>query len=141
MAAQHHQLIIIERCKPVAAKLKRRAGFTLIELLVVMAITATMMTLVMPQYFSQQTRAQETVLRYNLTTLRQMIDKYRDDKGSNPESLSALVSDRYLRELPLDPITGKRDTWTMEKDDDGAIGDVHSGAPGLAKDGSKYASW
>ena len=85
-------------------------GFTLIELLVVMAIIATLMTLVTPQYFRQHTKAQETVLRHNLSTLRQALDQYREDHGANPDSLQALVDRRYLREIPMDPLTGKRDT-------------------------------
>ncbi len=82
-------------------------GFTLIELLVVMAIIATLMTLVTPQYFRQHAKAQETVLRHNLSTIRQALDQYREDHGENPDSLQALVDRRYLREIPLDPLTGK----------------------------------
>jgi len=134
-------LSYLRRYRRFAVQMQGQAGFTLIELLVVMAITATMMTLVVPQYFSQHAKAQETVLRYNLTILRQMIDKYRDDRGVNPGSLSDLVTYKYLRELPQDPITGKRDTWQLDTDEDGGIGDVHSGADGTARNGTDYASW
>jgi len=116
-------------------------GFTLIELLVVMAIIATLMTLVTPQYFRQHTKAQETVLRHNLASMRQALDHYREDQGKSPDALEELVSRRYLREIPLDPLTGKRDTWRLQSDDEQGLGDVHSGAPGQANDGVAYADW
>ena len=116
-------------------------GFTLIELLVVMAIIATLMTLVMPQYFRQHSKAQETVLRHNLVSIRQALDHYREDKGNNPSALEDLVSERYLREIPRDPITGSRDTWRLQAGDEEGFGDVHSGAEGRAADGSDYGSW
>ncbi|CAD5203365.1 type II secretion system protein [Pseudomonas sp. FEN] len=119
----------------------RVKGFTLIELLVVMAIIATLMTLVMPQYFRQHTKAQETVLRHNLVSIRQALDHYREDKGSNPLALEELVSGRYLREIPRDPITGRRDTWQLQSGEDSGFGDVHSGAEGRAMDGTDYGSW
>ncbi|SDS56489.1 type II secretion system GspH family protein [Pseudomonas fuscovaginae UPB0736] len=119
----------------------KAGGFTLIELLVVMAIIATLMTLVMPQYFRQHTKAQETVLRHNLVSIRQALDHYREDKGNNPETLEELVNGHYLREIPRDPITGRRDTWQLQRSEDSGFGDVHSGAPGRAVDGSDYGSW
>ncbi|WP_153954178.1 type II secretion system protein [Cupriavidus necator] len=119
----------------------RRRGFTLIELLVVLAIIATLLSLAMPQYFRQQDKARETVLRHNLVTLRKALDDYRDDRGKSPESLDELVQRRYLRELPLDPLTNRRDSWVFERSPKGGIADVHSGAPGKAHDGTDYASW
>ncbi|PYY67486.1 type II secretion system protein G [Pseudomonas jessenii] len=116
-------------------------GFTLIELLVVMAIIATLMTLVTPQYFRQHTKAKETVLRHNLTSIRQSLDQYREDHGNNPGSLQDLVNRRYLREIPLDPITGKRDTWQLQTADEQGLGDVRSGASGEGNDGTPYADW
>lgn len=116
-------------------------GFTLIELLVVMAIIATLMTLVVPQYFRQHSKAQETVLRHNLVSIRQALDHYREDKGANPASLEDLVSGRYLRDVPMDPITGKRDTWKLQTDEGEGVGDVSSGAAGKAADGTQYSEW
>jgi general secretion pathway protein G len=116
-------------------------GFTLIELLVVMAIIATLMTLVTPQYFRQHTKAQETVLRHNLVSLRQSLDQYREDHGKSPDSLQELVSRRYLREIPLDPLTGKRDTWQLQASDEQGLGDVRSGAKGQGNDGTPYSDW
>ena len=116
-------------------------GFTLVELLVVMAIIATLMTLVTPQYFRQHAKAQETVLRHNLSSIRQALDQYREDHGNNPESLQALVDRRYLREIPVDPLTGQRDTWQLQPSDEQGLGDVRSGASGTDTNGSAYADW
>lgn len=116
-------------------------GFTLIELLVVMSIIGALMALIGPNYFKQQDRARETVLRHNLAALRQAIDDYRADHGANPATLQELVAGRYLRELPLDPIAGRRDGWQAKPAEEGGVGDVASGAPGTGLDGSRYGSW
>lgn len=116
-------------------------GFTLIELLVVMSIIGALMALIGPNYFKQQDRARETVLRHNLAALRQAIDDYRADHGANPAALQELVAGRYLRELPLDPIAGRRDGWQAKQAEEGGVGDVASGAPGTGLDGSRYGSW
>ena len=116
-------------------------GFTLIELLVVMSIIGALMALVSPSYFKNNDRARETVLRHNLAVLRQAMDDYRADHGANPSALQDLVSNRYLRELPLDPILGQRDGWQTRPAEDGGIGEVSSGAKGAGLDGSDYGSW
>ncbi|KVN27718.1 type II secretion system protein G [Burkholderia stagnalis] len=120
---------------------RRAAGFTLIELLVVMAIIAALTAFVAPGYLKQSDRAKETVLRHNLNTVRQSIDDYRADHGRDPDTLDALVEKRYLREMPLDPLTGKRGSWQPQAGETGGIADVKSGAKGRALDGSAYATW
>ncbi|KVU38837.1 type II secretion system protein G [Burkholderia ubonensis] len=120
---------------------RAQEAFTLIELLVVMAIIGTLMAITAPPYFQQQDKARETVLRHNLVTLRRAIDSYREDRGDDPPSLQELVSRRYLREMPFDPITRQRDSWVLLIDPELGIGDVRSGAPGQASDGSNYSSW
>ncbi|BBH11638.1 prepilin-type N-terminal cleavage/methylation domain-containing protein [Chromobacterium haemolyticum] len=120
---------------------KPARGFTLIELLVVMSIIGALMALVGPSYFKHNDRARETVLRHNLAALRQAIDDYRADHGANPSALQDLVGGRYLRELPLDPVAGRRDGWQTKPAEEGGVGDVASGAPGVGLDGSSYGSW
>ncbi|MCP3024485.1 type II secretion system protein [Cupriavidus basilensis] len=120
---------------------RRAAGFTLIELLVVMAIIAALTAFVAPGYLKQTDRAKETVLRHNLNTLRQSIDDYRADHGRNPDSLDTLVENRYLREVPLDPLTGKRGSWISQTGEIGGVANVKSGAKGRALDGSVYENW
>lgn len=132
-------------------RLRRRRGFTLIELLVVLAIVATLLTVAVPSYFASLDNAKETALRKNLSVMRAAIDQYSGDKGKYPESLQELVTARYLRALPVDPITGEADQWvadfstgapsTSETSQSSGVRDVHSAAPGNAKDGTPYASW
>ncbi|GAB7128618.1 prepilin-type N-terminal cleavage/methylation domain-containing protein [Silvimonas sp. JCM 19000] len=119
-----------------------RRGFTLIELLVVLAIMASLLTLVVPRYFQQTDRAQETVLRHNLIAMRDAIDKFDADTGRYPDNLDELVSKKYLREVPLDPITGKRDSWVISAPENGTgVYDVKSGADGQAHDGTNFKDW
>ena len=126
-------------CAPLNAR-----GFTLIELLVVMAILATLLSLAAPRYFESLDRAKEAALRTDLRLLREAIDKHRADTGRLPESLQQLAQTRYLRAVPVDPITDRADTWVPVAapiDSTPGVYDVHSGAPGVARDGSSYASW
>ena len=119
-------------------------GFTLIELLVVMAILATLLTLAAPRYFDSLERAKEAALRTDLRLMREAIDKHRADTGRLPESLQLLAQARYLRAVPLDPVTDRSDTWVIVPVPDGStpgVYDVRSGAQGTARDGSAYASW
>lgn len=119
-------------------------GFTLVELLVVMAIIALLLTLAVPRYFNHLASSRDTILRQDLAVMRDAIDKYHGDRGRYPESLEELVDARYLRALPVDPITERSDTWQVvapPADDAGAVYDVRSGAPGTAVDGSPYAEW
>ena len=121
---------------------KQHRGFTLIELLVVLAIMASLLTLVVPRYFQQTDRAQETVLKHNLVAVRDGIDKFFADTGRYPANLDELVSKKYLRELPLDPITGKRDSWIIVAPETGSgVYDLKSGAEGTSNDGTLYSSW
>ncbi len=119
-------------------------GFTLIELLVVMVIISTLLTIAAPRYFHSVERSKEAVLRQNLALMREALDKYYGDNGKDPDALEDLVSRKYLRSLPADPITGSSSTWlviapdTAEK---GGVYDVRSGAPGNARDGSEYRVW
>jgi general secretion pathway protein G len=122
----------------------RCRGFTLIELLVVLAIVSTLLLLVTPRYFHKVDAAKEVVLRDNLRTLRDTIDKFYGDMGRYPETLDELVEKKYLRALPVDPITESTKTWELVPVPDGykgAVYDIRSGASGFARDGRKYAEW
>jgi general secretion pathway protein G len=122
----------------------RSRGFTLIELLVVLAIVATLLSIVAPRYVHQADRAKEAALKENLSVLRRALDQYYGDTGRYPENLSALTERRYLRALPLDPVTNSSDSWAPVLDtdeDEKTIVDVKSGAPGKALDGTEYSSW
>jgi general secretion pathway protein G len=119
-------------------------GFTLIELLVVMAIIATLLTIAVPRYFGSLDKSKEAVLKENLYQMRDAISKYYADKGKYPESLDSLMTDKYLRKVPLDPITESTTTWVPVPPEDpqkGGVYDVKSGAQGKATDGSEFATW
>lgn len=119
-------------------------GFTLIELLVVMAIIATLLTLAMPRYFSSVDKSKEAVLRENLSTTRDAIDKFHGDTGKYPDALEDLVSKKYLRSLPFDPVSDSDQTWIIVPPEDqqaGNVYDLKSGAPGTSKAGTPYSEW
>ncbi len=125
-------------------KTRRSTGFTLIELLVVMTIVALLLSIVAPRYFSSIDKSKETVLRQDLSIMRDAIDKYYGDNDKYPDSLDDLVSKKYLRKVPIDPITDSATTWVPVPPSDldqGGVFDVHSGAPGNGRDGTPYASW
>jgi general secretion pathway protein G len=119
-------------------------GFTLIELLVVMAIIGTLLAIAVPRYFRALAHARETVLREDLTILREAIDKYYADLNEYPDTLTALVDKHYVRAVPVDPFTKVSDSWTLVQSEDPdhvGIRDLHSGAAEEASDGTPLASW
>ena len=122
----------------------RRRGFTLVELLVVMAIIATLLTIAVPRYFRSLERSREAVLRQDLTTLRESIDKFYGDTGKYPQTLAVLVEKKYLRSIPVDPIAKAADKWIVVNSDDpedNGVKDVKSGAEGMGENGALYVSW
>lgn len=119
-------------------------GFTLIELLVVMAILATLLSIAAPRYFESVDRAKEAALRTNLRLLRESIDKHRADTGRLPYALEGLATARYLRGVPIDPVTDSATTWVVVPHPDGltqGVYDVRSGASGMGRDGTAYSTW
>lgn len=123
-----------------------RRGFTLIELLVVMAIVATLLSVALPRYFKSVEKSREAVLRQDLATVRDAIDKHFADTGKYPASLEELVTRRYIRKMPVDPFTESAGSWVVVPPpgaaaDKGGVYDVKSGAQGKALDGSSYSEW
>ncbi|NTV70184.1 MAG: prepilin-type N-terminal cleavage/methylation domain-containing protein [Azonexaceae bacterium] len=123
----------------------RKKGFTLIELLVVMSVIATLLTIAVPRYFQHLDRAREASLRESLAVMRDAVDKYRGDTGRYPETLEELVTKRYLRKVPPDPITESTETWVIvpPPDEPGQkkVWDIRSGAEGQGLSGSDYSTW
>ena len=128
----------------IRVRLRCRPGFTLIELLVALAIIALLLSIVTPRYFNTVGRAEEAVLKQNLVLLRDAIDKHFADTGKYPEALDDLVAKRYLRSVPVDPITQSAETWVIVPPADaqkGAVYDIRSGASGQGRDGRPYEKW
>ena len=123
----------------------RKKGFTLIELLVVMSVIATLLTIAVPRYFQHLDRAREASLRESLAVMRDAVDKYRGDTGRYPETIEELVTKRYLRKVPPDPITESTETWVIvpPPDEPGQrkVWDIRSGAEGQGLNGSDYSTW
>ncbi len=121
-----------------------RSGFTLIELLVVLGIIALLLTLAVPRFFPSIDSTKETILADNLRNTRAVIDQFYADTGRYPDSLEQLVEKKYLRSMPVDPITESSTTWILIPPEDGTKGGLYSiksGAPGQARDGKPFLDW
>ena len=126
-----------------------RAGFTFVELTVVIAIIVILITIAIPIYSKTIQRSKESVLKNNIFTLQSVIDSYTYDKRKAPGSLRDLVEAGYLREVPIDPMTGSSQTWRLIMEDSNqavdqsapGIFDIRSGSDKTSLDGSAYADW
>jgi general secretion pathway protein G len=103
-------------------------AFTLIEMLVVMTLIALLLTLAVPRYFTALDNGRGRVQAQNLATLRDAIDKFYADQGHYPEALDELVSKRYLRQIPLDPVSESAN-WMVVAPGDSAQGRVYDVQP------------
>jgi general secretion pathway protein G len=127
----------------------RSRGFTLIELMIVISLILILVSISVPAYNTSILRAKESVLLQNLFTLRSLISQYTLDKQKAPQSLDDLVTAGYIKQIPIDPFTGKNDTWTVEQEDyslsvdqqETGITDVHSGSTLTSSSGTAYSSW
>ncbi len=113
-------------------------GFTLVELLVVMAIIGLLLALVAPRYIGTLERSKETALKQDLAVMREAISNFHHDLNRYPENLDELVQKKYLRSIPVDPVTGRSDTWVSVPSADPAnpgMSDIGSGAKGESSNG------
>lgn len=119
--------------QPAPVRLRHRAGrgFTLIELVVVMSVIALLLTLAVPRYFHALDNARVNVQRQNVAAIREAIDKFFGDQGRYPATLAELVEKRYLRALPVDPISESSDWIVIAPLDSvqGAVYDVRAPTP------------
>jgi general secretion pathway protein G len=133
-----------------AARNKNRSqGFTLIEMLIVISLVMILVAIAVPNYQRSIMRAKESVLKQDLFQLRSLISQYTLDKQKAPQALDDLVSAGYLKQIPIDPMTNARDTWTVDQEDtlmsvdqqEPGISDVHSGSNAISSDGTAYSTW
>jgi general secretion pathway protein G len=126
-----------------------RRGFTLIELMIVMAVITVLVSIAVPMYQKSIMRSKESVLKSNLFTMRTVIDEYTYDKGKAPQALQDLVTEGYLRNIPMDPMTGNSESWKVIMEDattsinqsEPGIFDVKSGSDKTSLEGTAYADW
>jgi len=137
--------------KMLSTRKNKKNGFTLIEMLIVFALIGILVGLGLPQYKYATKRARESVLKENLFQMRTLIDQYYADKGKYPYSLQALIDEKYMRAIPIDPITGSSETWIempeiLSEEDmimavEPGIADVLSGSELKSLDGTLYSTW
>jgi general secretion pathway protein G len=124
---------------------KSLTGFTIIGFLIIVILIALILTLATPQYVESVDRSKEKVLRHDLIVMRSAIDQYLNEHNEYPNSLQELVEGKYLREVPIDPITNSGDTWVFSGPNSnqyaGSIADVFSGSPLISSEGTPYAEW
>ena len=124
-------------------------GFTLLEILIAVSLLTLLATIVVSTHRNAAKKGRETVLRHNLQQIRLALDHYNNDKGYYPPDLSALVEEGYMREIPVDPITGSKETWQLIYDDardedssyEVGIFDIRSGSEETAIDGTYFYEW
>jgi general secretion pathway protein G len=130
------------RAVPAERGVRPTAGFTLLELLVVMTIIGILAAIAVPALKNSPQKGREAALREDLFTIRETLDEYHGDKGHYPADLATLVTDGYLRKIPVDPITKSADTWqiVLESTDDASSSDSSSSGSSGSSSGASSGS-
>lgn len=127
--------------------LRTQRGFSLLELMIAMFILIILISVAVPTYQRTVQHAREVVLKENLWQMRRAIDQYSSDKGKPPQSIEDLVTDKYLRETPTDPISENKE-WeevmgedTSSPEAEQGMKDVKSKAGGVDAEGKEYREY
>jgi len=138
---------IVDQSQIANRKSQIESGFTLLELMIAMFIIIILLSVALPTYQRSVQQARETVLKENLFQIRRQIDQYTADKGKLPQSLDDLITGKYLREKPIDPISEKSE-WSeimgedsTSPDSEQGLTDVKSLAEGEDGEGKKYEDY
>ncbi len=122
-------------------------GFTLLELIIVISIIVILALVVLPRYQNAILHAKEATLKTDLYEMRKGLDQYAADKGQLPSSLEDLAGAGYIREVPIDPLTGQKD-WNVEMGDDPylkantqGVKNIHSSSGETSSEGTPYTEW
>ena len=142
---RHGETLSPHHCFSLSPRLQ--TGFTLLELMIVISIIIILAAITLPQFQKTIMHTREAVLRQDLTDMRKLIDQFAADKGKLPQSLDDLVSEGYMREVPVDPFTGQKD-WAITTGEDpnssegeqGMI-DIHSSSSDVSSEGTPYSEW
>ncbi len=125
---------------------RRQGGFTFIEMVIVIVMLGILLGIAVPRYMAQIRISRESVLEYNLATIRERLDQFRADRNKYPSNLQELVDGGYMREIPEDPITGTREWEEIftdfdpnEPDAEPGISDVKSTSQETSSDGTPYS--
>ena len=128
-------------------KMQQRRGFTLLELMIVISIIIILAAVTLPQYQRTITATREAVLRDDLTKMRMLIDQFAADRGRLPQSIDELVSEGYMREVPVNPFTAQKD-WAITTGEDpnsidgqSGMTDIHSSSSDVSTEGTPYSEW
>jgi general secretion pathway protein G len=132
---------------PAAHCLRSQRGFTLLEMVMVMTIIVVLAVIGVTSYQQVQLKARETLLKEDLNTMRKLLDQYEADRENLPQGLEDLVKFGYMREVPVDPITGEKDWQTesgesvLSRESAQGIVKIYSNAQGQGSDGKAYSEY
>lgn len=147
MAIKYQMLKSVSQSKIQNPKSKIESGFSLMELMIVMFIIIILLSVALPTYLRSVQHAREIVLKENLFQMRRAIDQYSADKGKLPQTLDDLVTEKYLREKPVDPLLDKAEWKEIQGEDttstegEQGLKDVKSTAEGEDGEGKRYEEY